>query len=300
MVKPALALTEGNGRPCAKPAGQGLAWHGANEPLRTLRNQHRWAGAQHDQPSSQDPAEQAGVMARQVDMAGLVAAAQALLARPGRHVLAIAGAPGSGKSTLVAALWNTLEAQAPGGSAILPMDGFHYDDAVLQARGRRPWKGAPDTFDVGGLRATLQRLRTPAEGAVAVPVFDRGLEISRGSARIIDPAARLILAEGNYLLLRDDPWCSLRPLFDLTVRIDVPEPELRRRLRRRWQGFGLTKAEIEAKLEGNDLPNGRKVLTDSSPPDLILAPGARLSGPRPAAGGPCRSDDTTGAAETDD
>ena len=135
-------------------------------------------------------------MAERVDLAGLVRVARALLARPGRQVLAIAGAPGSGKSTLVESLAQALAGQPV---AILPMDGFHYDDAVLHAMGRRPWKGAPDTFDVGGLRSALARLRDPAEGAVAVPVFDRDLEISRGSARIIGPEVRLILAEGNYL-----------------------------------------------------------------------------------------------------
>ena len=87
---------------------------------------------------------------------------------PGRQVLAIAGAPGSGKSTLVESLAQALAGQPV---AILPMDGFHYDDAVLHAMGRRPWKGAPDTFDVGGLRSALARLRDPAEGAVAVPVL---------------------------------------------------------------------------------------------------------------------------------
>ena len=150
------------------------------------------------------------------------------------------------------------------------MDGYHYDDAVLQAMGRRRWKGAPDTFDVGGLRSTLSRLRDPAGGVVAVPVFDRDLEISRGSARLIGPEARLILAEGNYLLLDRPPWSGLRPMFDLTVMIAVEEAELRRRLTDRWQGYALSAAEIAHKLDGNDLPNGRVVITESAPADLEL------------------------------
>lgn len=206
-------------------------------------------------------------MAERVDLAGLVRVARALLARSGRQVLAIAGAPGSGKSTLVESLAQALAGQPV---AILPMDGFHYDDAVLHAMGRRPWKGAPDTFDVGGLRSALARLRDPAEGAVAVPVFDRDLEISRGSARIIGPEVRLILAEGNYLTLDADPWRSLRPCFDATVLIDVPEAELRRRLRQRWLGYKLTEAEIDFKLDQNDLPNGRVVAQSGGSVDYIL------------------------------
>ena len=206
-------------------------------------------------------------MSKDIDFAGLVALAQELLARPGRQVIAIVGAPGAGKSTLVERL-----AESLADTAILPMDGFHYDDAVLHQMGRRPWKGAPDTFDVGGLRSTLARLRDPAEGPVAVPVFDRDLEISRGSARIIGPEARLILAEGNYLLLNAAPWPSLRPQFDLTIRIEVPEDELRRRLTRRWIGYGLTETEIAFKLDENDLPNGRRAVADSAAPDYLLRP----------------------------
>ncbi|MBP6677918.1 MAG: nucleoside/nucleotide kinase family protein [Paracoccus sp.] len=206
-------------------------------------------------------------MGKRVDSDGLVRVARELLARPGRQVMAIAGAPGAGKSTLVERLADALTDQPV---AILPMDGFHYDDAVLHAMGRRPWKGAPDTFDVGGLRSVLMRLRDPAEGAVAVPVFDRDLEISRGSARIIPPQTRLILAEGNYLLLDRDPWRSLRSCFDTTVMIDVPEAELRRRLRQRWVGYGLTEAEIDFKLDQNDVPNGRVVLESSGPVQYIL------------------------------
>ena len=208
-------------------------------------------------------------MGKVVGFDELVEAARGLLARPGRHVMAIAGAPGSGKSTLVEELLLKLEGTDPGVVAILPMDGFHYDDAVLHARGRRPWKGAPDTFDVGGYAAVLKRLRDPLEGAVAVPVFDRDLEISRGSARIIEPDIRLILTEGNYLLLDEVPWQALRPLFDVTVMIDVPEAELRRRLRERWVHFGLSEESIDFKLDENDLPNGRTVVTRSAAADFV-------------------------------
>lgn len=209
-------------------------------------------------------------MGARVDFDGLVRVARDLLAQPGRQVLAIAGAPGSGKSTLVERLAAALQGDPV---AILPMDGFHYDDAVLHAMGRRPWKGAPDTFDVGGLKSTLRRLRDPAEGPVAVPVFDRDLEISRGSARIIAPGVRLILTEGNYLLLGRAPWQSLQPEFDATVMIDVPEEELKRRLGARWIGYGLTEAEIDFKLEGNDLPNGRLIAAESGAADYVLGIG---------------------------
>lgn len=199
----------------------------------------------------------------------LVQAAGVLVDGAGRKFIGIAGAPGSGKSTTVERLLDALELDHPGQVAILPMDGFHYDDAVLHQMGRRPWKGAPDTFDVGGLVSVLNRLKNPAETRVAVPVFDRDLEISRGSARIIPDDVKLILVEGNYILLDRAPWDALADTFDLTVMIDVPEDELRRRLRARWEHFGLTEDQIAHKLDGNDLPNGRDVIQGSRPADII-------------------------------
>ena len=199
----------------------------------------------------------------------------ALLARllapsRGRRIIAIAGAPGSGKSTLAETLVTRLNAAQPGRAALCPMDGFHYDDAVLQARGRRPWKGAPDTFDVGGLRALLARLKARDEAEVAVPLFDRTLEISRAGAAIIPQSADTIVCEGNYLLLDRAPWTGLAPFWDLTVLIEVPDAELRRRLTDRWEHYGLSPADIAHKLDGNDLPNGRMVMADSITPAVIL------------------------------
>ena len=183
---------------------------------------------------------------------------------PGRRLVAIAGAPGSGKSTLAEALSEKLP-----NAAVVPMDGFHYDDAVLEARGHRARKGAPHTFDVDGLRHLLSRLKD-GKAEVAIPRFDRDLEISRAGAAIVGPEHEVLLVEGNYLLLDQPPWDSLHPLFDLTAYIDVPEAELRRRLEARWEGYSMNAAEIEAKLEENDLPNGRVIAQHSIPPDFVI------------------------------
>jgi pantothenate kinase len=198
--------------------------------------------------------------------------AEQLLAQPAgrRTIIAIAGPPGSGKSTMSERLVKRLQKADPGRAVLVPMDGFHYDDGLLRALGRHARKGAPDTFDVGGLASVLRRLRARDEETVAVPVFDRDLEISRGSARLVPQATDLIVVEGNYLLLRHPPWSALAPLFDLRILIRTPEKALRERLSRRWEGYGLTPDQIRDKLELNDLPNGRLVMDESTGYDLVL------------------------------
>lgn len=191
----------------------------------------------------------------------------------GRVILALAGAPGSGKSTLAEKLAGKLNARKAGLAMVLPMDGFHYDDLYLVPAGLRPRKGAPNTFDVGGLFHTLTRLRARDEATVAVPVFDRQIEIARAGARLIPAEVAVIVCEGNWLLLDQAPWDRLRPLFDITVLVDVPEHILRARLRGRWERLGLGAAEIAAKVEENDLPNGRLVRDGSVTPDWRIVNG---------------------------
>ncbi len=185
-------------------------------------------------------------------------------AHQGRFIAALAGPPGSGKSTLAQAVLAELGPSA----RVVPMDGFHYDDAILIARGQRARKGAPETFDVAGYRHLLSRLR--AEDEVAIPVFDRSLELSRGSADLVTADHRILVTEGNYLLLNETPWTDLSTFFDLTVMIDVPEPELDRRLLERWDFYGKTPAQARAWIDGNDMPNIRRVTQGSRPADITV------------------------------
>lgn len=193
------------------------------------------------------------------------------LPRGKRHLIAVAGAPGGGKSTLSEALVAALNAEAPGSAAVLGMDGFHYDDRVLEARGDRARKGAPHTFDVDGLAAMLDRLR--AGGAVAVPVFDREIEVARAGAEIIPAAARIVVVEGNYVLTTEGPWAALRNAFDLRVMVEVDEAELERRLMGRWTKLGLSEAEARTKVGLNDMPNGAYVREKSVQIDRVVRAG---------------------------
>lgn len=212
-------------------------------------------------------------MAQTTDLTQLADLVAARASQGERVILALAGAPGSGKSTLADRLVGKLNGRQPGLAAVLPMDGYHYDDLYLVPAGLRPRKGAPQTFDVGGLFHTLKRLRARDEAEVAVPIFDRQIEIARAGARLIPADVPVIVVEGNWLLLDQAPWDRLRPMFDITVLVDVPEHILRSRLRGRWERLGLSEAEIAAKLEENDLPNGRLVRDGSVAPDWRIANG---------------------------
>jgi pantothenate kinase len=182
-----------------------------------------------------------------------------------RFMVGIAGPPGAGKSTVSAALHKALPS-----SVVVPMDGFHFDDVILNARGHRPRKGAPHTFDVAGFEVLLKRIKA-REPDIAIPVFDRTMELSRNAADIVTDAAKFILVEGNYLLLKQEPWDRLKPLFDFTVFLDVPKAELERRLMGRILAHGHDEAYAKNWIASNDMLNIETVLTESAKADVTIS-----------------------------
>ena len=200
-----------------------------------------------------------------MEISALAALLKRKASRKTRFMIGIAGPPASGKSTLAEQLREALGENA----VVVPMDGFHFDDAILNARGHRTRKGAPHTYDVAGFEVLLKRIQA-REPDIAIPVFDRSLELSRNAADIVSKEAKFILVEGNYLLLKLAPWKRLSPLFDFTLYIDVPEEELIRRLKQRWHEHGFDEAYAKNWIAGNDLPNIREIQTNSSKADLVV------------------------------
>jgi pantothenate kinase len=184
-----------------------------------------------------------------------------------RYFISLAGPPASGKSTISEKINNDLNSKGYQ-SSILQMDGFHLDDQILKDQNLISKKGAPETFDVMGLISFLSRLQIEPE--VIVPIFDRSLELSRSSATIINKETKVILVEGNYLLLKSKPWDNLQKFFDVSVMISCEEKVLEKRLLDRWKNFNLSKEDIYQKVYQNDLPNGLNVLNNSSASDYIL------------------------------
>lgn len=187
-----------------------------------------------------------------------------------RLLVAIAGPPGAGKSTLAERLRDALNGDDDGPSAIVPMDGFHLDNAILDQRGLRNRKGSPPTFDCAGFEMLLKRLKASNEDVV-IPTFDRTLDLARAGAAIVSAKHHILIVEGNYLLLDHAPWTRLYPLFDLTVFLDVPFPELERRLIQRWLDHGHTPDEARTRALSNDIPNAQLVVASSVPADYVIA-----------------------------
>ncbi len=188
----------------------------------------------------------------------------------GRKIIAVAGAPASGKSTIAEAICDKMNEIKPECANILPMDGFHYDDVLLKARGIHSLKGAPHTFDVLGFAHMLKRLAAQDEDEVVTPVFDRSLEIARAGSNPISKDVEYIIVEGNYLLINQQPWSELETYFDLSVFVDVPVPVLEKRLRQRWVDHGLDENGITRRLQEVDLPNGEFIQVNSSAPDITF------------------------------
>lgn len=179
------------------------------------------------------------------------------LAAGPRRLLGVVGAPGAGKSTLAALL-----AQAMGERAqAVPMDGYHLAQVELERLGRAQRKGAPDTFDAAGYAALLQRLRLQQRDEIVyAPDFRRDIEEPVAGALPVFAQTPLIITEGNYLLLDDEPaWSPIAGLLDEVWYLHVDAALRLERLTARHMQFGRTREQALAWIAQTDEPNARRV-----------------------------------------
>ena len=202
------------------------------------------------------------------------------LGRPGeRTILGIAGSPGSGKTTLAERLVRKLNGTGDPWVAQVPMDGFHLADVELERLGLRDRKGAPDTFDAAGYAALLRRLREWEDDEVVyAPGFERVLEQPVAGAVPVPPTARLVVTEGNYLLLEDGAWPRVRRQLDEVWFCELDEEERLRRLIARHEEFGKAHEEAVAWVLRSDQPNAELVAATRDRADLVV-PVAALGRP---------------------
>lgn len=172
-----------------------------------------------------------------------------------RLIVGIAGCPGAGKSTISELILKALQKnKISENSVLVPMDGFHLDNRVLKKRNLLSKKGAPETFDVNGYIELLNRIQNNKDDIFS-PFFDRNLDLAKAGAISIKRKHKIVLTEGNYLLLEHEPWSKIKRYLDLTIFIDADLEVLKRRLKLRWLDLGLSEAEASQKAELNDLPN---------------------------------------------
>ncbi|WP_280490293.1 nucleoside/nucleotide kinase family protein [Nocardia carnea] len=216
--------------------------------------------------------EETGSLVTVDDLARQVASAANRIGSGRRYLLGIAGPPAAGKSTVATRLAAALNRRDAGLAGMAPMDGFHRTTRELTAAGELERKGQPHTFDVPGFVARLRALRNPAAGIeVGWPVYDREIHDPVPDG-VVFRRQRIVVLEGNYLLLDEPGWRDARSLLDECWYLDAGAESIERRLYERHRAGGKTPEVARAQIAHNDLPNATLVSGTRARADVVLTP----------------------------
>jgi len=185
-----------------------------------------------------------------------------------RFMVAVAGPPGAGKSTLAEQLLGSLQKNSVQ-ARVIAMDGFHLDNSILYKRGLLDRKGSPATFDAAGFLNSIKRMAN-FESDVVYPTFDREKDLAIAGAESVSENDKILIIEGNYLLLKDTPWNEFQQYWDETIFINPGVEVLEKRLVARWLDFGLDVENARNKALINDIPNAHYVLENSVPAGIHI------------------------------
>ena len=185
-----------------------------------------------------------------------------------RTLIALAGPPGSGKSTIAAEIARRISHVAGISVAFVAMDGFHYPrvylDSLPNAAEAHARRGAHWTFDAAGVVQLVEKLhgtRTQQAGIITAPGFDHAVKDPVADAVKIAQETEIIILEGNWLLFDRDPWNRIPSLVDDTWFVDVDPGLARQRVAARHIKAGIEESwdAALARVDGNDTLNGEDV-----------------------------------------
>lgn len=185
-----------------------------------------------------------------------------------RYILGVVGLPGTGKSTLVAAVGAALHTRTS--VVVVPMDGFHLGQAVIRDTPLEHRKGAADTFDAAGYALLLRRLRSRTETVVYAPLYDRSIEEPIAASIAVPRDVQIIITEGNYLLSAGREWSRARRTMNEVWYVDTPEQLRIDRLIQRHVQFGKSLDEATNWVHRSDEANARIIAKTRHRADLVI------------------------------
>ena len=195
-----------------------------------------------------------------------------LIPADGRAILAIAGSPGAGKTTIARELTERVNrARATSDAAYLPLDGFHLANSTLDRLEIHDRKGAIDTFDGWGFLALIERVRTERDHVVYAPSFDRAVDEGIAGEIAIPATTRLVIVEGNYLLVDQAPWSALSANFTESWFCETSDAERLRRLVDRHERHGRTPEAARDWATNVDGANALVINASRSRADLVIS-----------------------------